>query len=149
MKKTSVEEPTAYAEIGTYLHRDNSKAKVKSYVSCNEPLKVDSAMDTKQIQKLRVEVHVKEDTSVKGNQFYEKDVETLQISNGGESQPTTETSSNEMPNPNVEPSDLGEDFKKWTKNIIDKLKDSEVIQYALITAVGIVSALALGMAMVR
>ena len=152
MKKTTsaVEEPTAYAEIGTYLHKNPGKATVKSYASVNEPLKVDSADETKQIKKIRVEVHVKEDTEVKGNQYYQKDVESIQLSDPKDNPYNTATGSNELPeNGNGQPEPVSDDFKKWTKNIVDKLKDSEVVQYVLMTAIGIVAALALGVALVR
>lgn len=144
-KKTVTEEPTAYAEIGTYLHRSEGKAKVKSYVSCNEPLKVDSAVDTKQIQKLRVEVHVKEDTGVKDNQFYEKDVETIQITNGGDIQPTTENSSeplyNEIPSPD------GLSPLKVLKNFVDKIKEEQTMMWVVVGVSLVLGALGLGLAL--
>ena len=72
-------EPVAFAEVGSYLHENNGQATVKTYTSVNETLKVDPALKTRQIGKVRVEMHVTEDRSVGDNQIYEKNVTMHQI----------------------------------------------------------------------
>src|SRR3990167_5663198 len=75
----AVEEPTAYAEIGAYLHKDGGKAKVKAYTSVNKPLQVDASEKTEQIKRLRVEMRVVEDKTVDSNSFYTKSVDAVQV----------------------------------------------------------------------
>lgn len=139
-------EPTAYAEIGAYLHKRPGKAQVKTYTSVNEPLKVDAAEETRQIKKVRVEVHVKEDKGVKDGQVYQKDVDTVQISDGGDSEPTTSLMDDLFGG--SPDGSTGDDFKKWTKNIVDKLIDAKNLQWVAIGAALTVAALALGLALV-
>src|SRR3990167_4114887 len=94
----AVEEPTAYAEIGAYLHKDGGKAKVKAYTSVNKPLQVDASEKTEQIKRLRVEMHVVEDKTVDSNSFYTKSVDAVQVS---DSSPASSSGFSESDYPNT------------------------------------------------
>lgn len=62
----------------------------------------------------------------------------------GKKEPLDFDSPSKDPDRNTDCCDNWDDNKRWTKNIIDKLKDSEVVQYVLIVGIGILAAIAFG-----
>lgn len=143
MRASATAEPVGYAEVGTYLHKNPGKATVKTYTSCNEPLKVDAAVETQQIKKIRVETHVYEDKSVNQNVVYQKDVETIQLSDGetpvsGSNFKTEAATPEESTTPSSDPLSKGE---RMLKNMIK----SNTAWMILVAAVAIL-AFGIGMA---
>lgn len=156
--KRFVNEPVAYAEVGTFLHRmGDGRAKVKSYTSVNEPLRVMAAEDTKQVLRLRVETHVKECKDVQDDgSFYEKDVKVKQIREDFDTEETTETpgssytqpshaTSQGVPDGTVRP---GMDKADYLKNFLDKLFDKTRDLYTMIIVFGVIAVVALVLAVV-
>ena len=141
----AVDEPVSYAKVGMFLHENGGKAKIKTYTSINENLKVDSADRTRKVGEVTVEMHVREDKSVIGNQIYEKNVDSVQVTGSGD--PSNETSTSaESP---FGDTPVGDDFKRWTKNIIDKLIDAKNTQWVVIGLSLVIGALGLGIALGR
>ena len=125
----AVTEPSAYVEIGGYVHQNEGKATTKLYVGpINQPLKVDTAKLTKEMKKIRVTMNVEEDQSVSDGQVYQKDVWMQQddISNGNSPATnlrTTASSNSLEPNP-VQPDDIaGPSALQVLKNFVDKIND--------------------------
>lgn len=141
-------EPSGYAEVGTYLHEDEGKAKIKTYTSVNAPLKVDASERTRQVKKIRVETHVYEDKSVGDNCVYEKNVETIQVSGDG-----LRPSINKLKEQRYEEPEESEDFEESEeKDSLNKgerfLKNMIKSQNAWLIFVAGVSVLALVVAVV-
>jgi hypothetical protein len=146
-------EPTAYAEIGGYMYENQGQAKVKMQTSVNKPLKLDDADRVTKINKVRVEMHVTEDKSVQENQVYEKDIRMKQTTDEG--QPMHGTAYEQQSDAPIQSASnpAPDDFKTWTKNIIDNILarlDSERLAYwIVIVAVALIAAFALGLAVLR
>ena len=120
---TKTTEPSAFVDIGGYVHQDEGNAKVKLYVgNVDEPLKVDDAAITKRLKRIRVTMNVTEDKTPKENCVYEKNafMEQREDTDGelppNDGQPTS-SEFNLPPNPITSP----DDFKVWAKNNIDLL----------------------------
>ena len=137
----AIEEPTAYAEIGAYLHKDGGKAKVKAYTSVNKPLQVDASEKTEQIKRLRVEMHVVEDKTVDSNSFYTKSVDAVQVS---DSSPASSSgfSESDYPNTNAGESKESPSGLQVLKNFVDNIA-SDLRLWKVVTicagAVGLVA----------
>lgn len=124
----AVTEPSAYVEIGGYLHNDEGKAKVKLYTGeINRPLQIDDAAVTKRLKKVRVTMNVTEDKTPSSQQVYEKNVWMDQTtddepSNAGPSGQSSSVSdaSPDMPDGTVRP---GMDKCDYLKNFYDELAD--------------------------
>ena len=142
----ATEEPAGYVEIGTYLFRNQGSMSVKTLSSVNSPLKLDTAEDIKQVKKIRVETRVTEDKSVTDNCVYQKNVETIQLPSGNSDPSNNSFTSAENPFGEVP---VGDDFKRWTKNIIDKLIDAKNTQWVVIGLSLVIGALGLGLALGR
>ena len=131
--KKVTNEPVSYTEIGTYLHKTPGQARVKTYTSVNKPLQVDDADITEKVQKLRVEVHVKEDKIPTGSSIYEKTVDAIQISDSTPMSNSTELgkpfTTNSVPGSSSSsdgPSEL-QVLKNFVDNIAQDLRIWKVI----------------------
>lgn len=85
-RKEYVRESVARGTIGVYAHEyGDGSAKVKAYVAANEELQLDRAVRTTQIDRVDVEVHVKESKDLGDDgSFYEKRVGLRQVRAFGE-----------------------------------------------------------------
>lgn len=131
MKKSSKSEPIASCEIGSFLHENKGKATVKTYTAVNEPLKVDAADRTRQIGKVRVEMHVIESKNVVDNQIYQKDVEMFQIRDDATPSETSEMSSSSVNPSGAVPKD-GLTPLQVLKNFVDNIAKGQRLHTALI-----------------
>lgn len=150
LRKTAAKtnEPSGYVEIGTYLFNNPGKSSVKTLTSVNKPLKLDTADEIKQVKKIRVETRVVEDTSVEDGKVYQKDVETIQTSGDGDSSDPS-TSTNFSTGADSDDTPVSDDFKRWTKNIVDKCLDTNNLQWVAIVALGGIALLTLGLLLGR
>ena len=119
------EEPTTYAEIGIYLHKEgNGKVSVKTYTSVNKALQVDASEEALQIGKVRVEMRVTEDKNVDGNKVYEKTIDTVQVTDPKQTASNSTNTATETPEHKWDDTpSLGNDFKTWCKNTYDQLEN--------------------------
>lgn len=133
-------EPVAYAEIESVLHRNAGNAKVKTYTSVNKPVKVDSSVDAQRIGKVRVEMHVKEDRNVNGDCIYEKNISLKQIRDDGE--PTSRDDYEETDCEDEPKSPLSK-VEHCLKNMIDNLWADARETRNHVIAIAIIAGLAL------
>jgi hypothetical protein len=134
-------EPVAFAEVGSYLHENQGQATVKTYTSVNETLKVDPALKTRQIGKVRVEMHVTEDRSVGDNQIYEKNVTMHQIRDNIPSG-TTEIGSSPAGTSAGTPGKSTDGLTplQVLKNFVDNIASDVRLHTALLVGIGILAA---------
>lgn len=157
--KTAVREWSNTAEIGTFLHINKGEAYTKSYTSVNEPLKVDTAEQTRKVGHVRVHMHVEEDTGVKSDgSFYTKTVWNEQERDGGsgtgysEKRPVnTESNSQNDEQPNNKELTPLQVLKNFVDNIASDVRNKETHIFTLALVAGaalIVGAVALIVALI-
>jgi hypothetical protein len=146
-KKTAVEEPTKYATVGAFLHRDNGgKASVRAYTSVNEELKVDASDEVQKIGDVKVEFRVTENNNLNGSKIYQKDISTVQIPGNTNTQSTTATGSSD-PLYNETPVSDGLSPLKVLKNFVDHIKEEQTMMWVVVGVSLVLGALALGLAL--
>lgn len=151
-KQMPTKERVAYTEIGGFLHENAGRATVKTYTSVNEPLRVDAAEKTRQIGRVRVEMHVVEDKSVGDNQIYQKDVFMQQIRDNMVPSGTTESGSSDMPSYENGEKKSNDDLPAWgkvLKNFVDKIADSQKMQWVMMIGIAIIAAAGLVIAFMK
>jgi len=155
MKKTNGkgpanEESKGYAEVGSYMYRNNGtgKVSVKMHTSVNKPLALDEADEVLRIKKIRVETRVVEDKGLADGVAYQKDVESIQTTDT-ETQGTTgsSTAANEEPTTPSGPSGL-QVLKNMVDNIAADLRDHKTLATILFVVLGAVAVAALILAIV-
>lgn len=153
MKSTRRSEPVSYAEVGAFLHEhDGGSATVKTYTSVNEGLKVDAATRTQQIGKVRVEMHVFEDKSVKDGQIYEKGIFMKQIRDNFVGNGTQPISGSEQiyNQPTGAENQSGELTPlKVLKNFVDNIASSQRLMWGIIVGLAIIAGGALALAIIQ
>jgi hypothetical protein len=148
-KRTKVvREPVAYAEVGSYLHEGDGKAKIKTYTSVNKPLAVDESERTRRIGKIRVEMHVKESKELQDNAIYQKDVKMIQLSDNdsGKTEKIGEDYVPEQPDGTVRP---GMDKTDYLKNFVDNIAADHRTTKVLLFVLGALAIIALVIAVVK
>lgn len=135
------EEPVSYAKVGMFLHENAGKATTKVYTSINEGLKVDAAEKTRKVGEVTVEMHVKEDRSVKDNQIYQKDIWAEQKNSMGDPSNDGNNTSLTGDSP-VDPSQ-GLTPLQVLKNFVDRINDRVTKHDGYLIALAAVSAVAL------
>jgi len=154
MKKTitnnRVEELKGYAEIGSYMYRNNGtgKVSVKMHTSVNKPLELDSADEILKIKKIRVETHVIEDKNLSDGIAYQKDVETIQKTDNGAPMNETFDGTDSMPGGNGSGNNSGEPsglqvLKNFVDNIAADVRDNKNLQTVLFLLIGVIAVSAL------
>jgi hypothetical protein len=137
-------ESETYVDIGGYVHQDEGRVKAKLYVGDpNRPLVIDDAALTKRLKKVRVTMHVSEDTSVHKNQVYEKDINMDQqiLEEGSPSKGGTSSMGKEYLTPedgNGKNPD-GLTPLQVLKNFVDNIAKDNRVQWILIVAIAIIA----------
>ena len=152
MRNTRKSEPVSYAEVGAFLHEhDGGSATVKTYTSVNEGLKVDAATRTQQIGKVRVEMHVFEDKSVKDGQIYEKGIFMKQIRDNFESNGTLPMAGSEQTSnqPGAENQSGELTPLKVLKNFVDNIAADNRTQWIIICLAILLGAAAITIALIK
>lgn len=142
--KTATTEPKAYAEVGTYMYRNNGtgKVSVKMHTSVNKPLALDDADEVLKVKKIRVETHVVEDKGLTDGVAYQKDIETIQLTDGDA--PETSSSYQTGAEDPVKSAD-GPSPLQVLKNFVDNIA-ADVREKHTLTMILVAAALVLGTA---
>jgi hypothetical protein len=132
-----------YTEFATIAQRNNDgKVKITALNSVNKPIKHTIADDTRLIAKTRVEVNEVESNEIDGDLMYSKTICVKQKTKEGDTIESEESDRNEPTK-----QDNQDWFNKWTKNIIDKILDTNKMQWFAIAIVAVIAGVALGLAL--
>ena len=150
--KSAVAESTGFAEIGSYMYRNNGtgKVSVKMHTSVNKPLSLDDADEVLRIKKIRVETRVVEDKGLADGVAYQKDVEAIQTTDSETPSSTSSRSSaNESPPSPGDGNPTGlQVLKNFVDNIAADLRDHKNLATILFVVIGAVAVAALILAIV-